>query len=203
MGDGVALVNFITEIDFSILDFIYENIRCDFLDPIMAGITHFADGGIGWIILGLILLIPKNTRMWGATGLIAMLLGFVCGEFILKNLFCRVRPYDAYELFHSAPLPFVLNAGSESSYSFPSGHTCCSFAFATAYFLQDKKWGTVALIFAGMVGFSRLYNYVHFPTDVLGGALLGVVSAFATLWIFKKFAVQDKLLKTEPNKENI
>ena len=195
------MVNFITEIDFSILDFIYKNIRCDFLDPIMSAITHFADSGIGWIILGLILLIPKKTRIWGASALVAMLIGLVCGEVILKNIFCRVRPYDAYELYHGVPLPFVLNAGTESSFSFPSGHTCCSFASATAYFLWNKKWGTVALVFAGLIGFSRLYNYVHFPTDVLGGALLGVGCAIFTVIIFRKFLADKKFFNSYQTKE--
>lgn len=192
----IIMMSFITEFDFSVLDFIYENIRCDFLDPIFAAITHFADAGIGWIIIGIALLFWKKTRLWGAMALTAMVLGLMTGELIIKNLVCRVRPYDAYELFHGSPLPFVLNAGTESSYSFLSGHTCCSFASATVYFMGSKKWGTVALIFAGLVGFSRLYNYVHFPTDVVAGALWGAGCAILTVWFYKKFKIDDKILKS-------
>lgn len=196
------MIDYITSFDFSILDFIYENIRCDFLDPIMLGVTRFADAGIGWIILGLVLLIPRKTRVWGAAAIIAMIIGLVTGEFILKNIFCRMRPYDAYEFYHGTALPFVLNAGTESSFSFPSGHTCCSFASATVYFCGNKKWGTVALVFAALIGFSRLYNYVHFPTDVFAGMLLGIGCGLLTVWLFKKYKIDDKILKIGTRRVN-
>lgn len=190
--------NYITNFDFSILDFIAENIRCDFLDPIMAAITHFADKGIGWLLLGVVLLIPKKTRVWGAMALVAILIGFAFGEVVLKNLFCRVRPYNDYMSFHNGNhLPFVLNAGRESSYSFPSGHTSCSFASATVYFIANKKWGIPALIFAALIGFSRMYNYVHYPTDVLAGMILGVSCAILTYYIFRKMKVDEKILKVK------
>jgi len=189
------LINWITQVDFAVLDFIYENIRCAFLDPLMLWVTRFADAGIGWIVLGLVFLFPKKIRFWGATALFAMIVGLVAGELVLKNIFCRMRPYDAYILYHNSPLPFILNAGTESSFSFPSGHTCCSFASATVYFYGNKKWGSVALVFAGLIGFSRMYNYVHFPTDVLGGMLLGILSGVFAVWLFKKYKIDDKLLK--------
>ena len=190
--------NYITNFDFKILDFIADNIRCEVLDPIMAGITHFADAGIGWILLGVILLIPKKTRIWGAMALVAMVIGFLCGDIILKNLFCRVRPYNDYIMFHQGnSLPFLLNAGKESSYSFPSGHTCCSFASAIVYFIANKKWGIPALIFASLIGFSRMYNYVHYPTDVFAGMLLGIGCGLLAWYLFKKFQVNKKL-KVKP-----
>lgn len=194
--------NYITNFDFTILDFIYENIRCDFLDPIMAGITHFADAGIGWIVLSVALLIPKKTRVWGAMALVAMVIGFISGEIIFKNLVCRVRPYIDYQYFHGTPLPFELNAGKESSFSFPSGHTCCSFAVATTYFFANKKLGVLALIFAGLVGFSRLYNYVHYPTDVVAGMLLGIGCAFLSVWLFKRYKVDQKILNANFRRKN-
>ena len=187
------MFDFITEFDFAILDLIYQNIRCDFLDPVFAGITHFADAGIGWIILGILLLIPKKTRLWGAMALTAMVFSLTIGELVVKNLVCRVRPYDAYQLFHGVPLPFALNAGTESSFSFPSGHTGCSFASAVVYFIGSKKWGTAPLVFAGLVGFSRLYNYVHFPTDVVAGAILGTLCVIFTVWLYKKYKIDEKL----------
>lgn len=188
-------MEWITSLDFAVLDFIYEHIRCDFLDPIMWAITRFADSGIGWIILGLIFLIPKKTRFWGAAALFAMVIGLVTGELVLKNIFCRLRPYDAYILYHNSPMPFVLNAGRETTFSFPSGHTCCSFASAAVYFTGNKKWGTAAIVFAALIGFSRMYNYVHFPTDVFGGMLLGIASGILAVWLFKKYKVDDKILK--------
>lgn len=173
------------------LDFIYQNIRCAFLDPIMAGLSYFASSGIGWLLLAVILIIPRKTRVWGCLALCAVALGFVLGDMVIKNLICRPRPYDDYLSFHTQAMPFVLNAGTENSYSFPSGHSCCSFASATVYFAANKRLGAAALIFAGLIAFSRLYNYVHFFTDVVAGSLLGVFCAVAVVLIY------NKILKTK------
>lgn len=179
--------------DFGVLDFIQNAIRNPVLDPIMMCFSHFAKYGIGWIILSLILLIPKKTRFAGALALGSMLLGMCCGEFIIKPLVMRVRPYDMYEAFHGAALPFTLNAGRENTSSFPSGHTCASFACAVSYFRINRRVGIIATVAAALVGFSRMYNYVHFPTDVLAGAALGIISALVVYCIFKKFSLDDKL----------
>ncbi|MCH5304534.1 MAG: phosphatase PAP2 family protein [Ruminococcus sp.] len=181
--------------DFSILDFIYNYIRCDFLDPIMAGASYFASNGIGWIVLGFILLIPRKTRAAAATALVAIAIGFFFGEVVIKNIVCRIRPYDAYEAFHCAVMPFSLNAGKETSFSFPSGHTCCSFASAISCFKINRKVGLITLFAAGLIGFSRLYNYVHYPTDVLGGMLLGICAGLLAIYIFKKLNLDNKIIK--------
>ena len=177
------------------LDAIYSGMRCELLDPVMAGLSYFASKGIGWIVLSLILLIPKKTRAAGAIALAALLICFVSGELIAKNLIGRIRPYHVYEQFHGAAMPFLLNAGAESGYSFPSGHTSCSFACAVAYFKINKKVGVITLIVAALIGFSRLYNYVHFPTDVFAGMLWGIASGLLAVWIFKKLSLEDKILK--------
>lgn len=189
-GDCMTVNHLITQFDLSILDYIYQNIRCDFLDPVMAWLSYFSSKGIGWIIIGLILLIPRKTRRWGAMALFAMLIGFLLGELITKNLICRVRPFHNYELFHGEVLPFTLNAGAERGYSFPSGHTCCSFASATVYFKMDKRVGIPALILAFFIGFSRLYNYVHYPTDVAAGMILGIACGVFTIWLFNKYKLR-------------
>lgn len=177
------------------LDAIYSGVRCELLDPIMAGFSYFASNGIGWIVLSLILLIPKKTRAAGAIALAALLICFVSGELITKNIIGRIRPYHVYEQFHGTAMPFLLNAGAESGYSFPSGHTSCSFACAVAYFKIDKRVGVITLIVAALIGFSRLYNYVHFPTDVFAGMLWGIASGLLAMWIFKKLSLEDKILK--------
>lgn len=188
--------HFITNFDFSILDFIFQNIRCDFLDPIMAGLSMFAEKGIGWIVLAVILIIPKKTRLWGIMALAAVLLGFLTGELIIKNLVCRPRPFHDYQFFHNnQALPFELNVGRTTGYSFPSGHTCCSFASAVVYFMGNKKVGIVALVFAVLIAFSRLYNYVHYPSDVFAGMVLGIVCALFTVWLFRKFNWDRKILR--------
>lgn len=189
MFEGLA------QLEFSILDFIYLHLRCGFLDPVMAGFSYFAKNGAGWVAIALFLLFFRKTRTWGVIALCAMALGAVSGELILKNIICRPRPYVDYQAFHGEALPFVLNAGEENSYSFPSGHTCCSFASAAVYFKMDKRVGIPALAIACLVGFSRLYNYVHYPLDVLGGLLLGILCGLFTVWLFKKYKPEQKILR--------
>ena len=187
-------MDFIIGFDFSILDFIANNIRNEFLDPIMTAVSIFADKGLGWAILALIFLIPRKTRPAAATALAAMVIALVFGEFVLKGLVARPRPFEVYESYHSAPMPFTLNMGKPTGYSCPSVHTCFAFAFATAMFKWCKTAGIISLIAAAIVGFSRLYNYVHFPTDVLAGMVVGLLAGALAIFIFKKFNFDEKLL---------
>ena len=179
--------------DYSILDFIANNIRNEFLDPIMAAVSLFAEKGLGWVILGLILLIPKKTRPAAVTALAAMTFALLFGEFAIKSIVARPRPFVTYESFHSAAMPFTLNTGEASGFSFPSGHTGASFAFAASMYKVNKRVGVIATVAAAIVGFSRLYNYVHFPTDVIAGMIFGIVAALIFIFIFNKFGVDDKL----------
>lgn len=150
-----------------------QNIRTPFLDTVMAGLSVLGDYGIFGIIVGIMLVVFKKTRRTGIEALIAMALAFIVGNLIIKNVVARVRPYDAYEYL----APLVRKPGD---WSFPSGHSTNVFACATAIFLNHKKAGIAALIVAGLVAFSRLYNCVHFPTDVFAGVFIGVVFAVLT-----------------------
>ena len=103
----------------------------------------------------------------------------MCGNLVIKNLVARVRPCainTAIELL----IPFP------SEYSFPSGHTLSSFIGATCIFLRDKRLGVPAYLLASLIAFSRLYLYVHFPSDIIGGALLGLALAYLAFKIMKK-----------------
>ncbi len=193
-------LDFILGFDFGILDFIAQNIRNDILDPIMTGFSMFADKGIGLLILGLILLIPRKTRPAAATAICAMAAALLFGEYLIKIIAQRPRPFITYEAYHGYLMPFALNMGKASGYSFPSGHTSASFAFATAMFKINKKVGIIAVIIACIVGFSRIYNYVHYPTDVFAGMILGIAFGLLAIFLFKKFSIDDKLLKTKKNK---
>lgn len=164
--------------EFAILDFIQNNIRCGFLDFLMPKITALGNAGILWIILTVIFLISKKYRNTGIVMAAALILDLIGCNLILKPLVARERPFEinsAVNLLISAP----------KDYSFPSGHTAASFAAVGAmYFTKYKHWkifGVIALIIA----FSRLYLYVHFPTDVLFGALLGIACGFAAVKIYE------------------
>lgn len=163
--------------DFAILDWIAEHLRCGFLDFVMPLITRLGDEGIFWIIVALIMLIFPKTRKAGAMMGVAMLLGLLVGNLTLKPLIARARPYTELGIE-----PYLVEA--LSSKSFPSGHTLVCFEAGTVLMLRYRKpWGIIALVVAFLVAFSRLYLYVHFPTDVLAGMILGTFFGFCGVWI--------------------
>lgn len=164
--------------DMMILEWIQQNIVCEWLTPIMAVITYFAEKGIGWILLAAILLIFKKTRRIGLSMGVALLLGLLLGEYGLKNIICRPRPFTEIE-------GFQLLIEAPHGFSCPSGHTTASFAAATSIFIYNKKWGALALVWAGLIGFSRMYFFVHYLTDVLFGIALGAVCALSAWWLIK------------------
>ncbi len=165
--------------DFEILFFIKDHIRNGFLDVIVPFYTNLGDDGIIWIVLGLILLIPKKTRKCGIMVLAALLVMLVVNNIILKNLIARPRPCATYpELVELVKIPH--------SYSFPSGHTVSAMAVAFTIFLQHRKFGLVTLVFAFLMGLSRLYVGVHFPTDVFGGIIVGALIALAVYYAEKR-----------------
>ncbi len=151
----------------------------------MPVLSTIANSGLVWIAIAVVMMFFRKTRSSAIVLLFAMLLGLVIGEVVLKNVVCRVRPFYYTDIALLIPAP--------KSYSFPSGHTCSSFAAATVLMKMDKRFGVSALVLATLIGFSRLYNYVHFPTDVLCGALLGVFCGIFMCWLFKKYGWQDKI----------
>ena len=141
------------------------------------GITFLGDGGWFWIVLGVVLLIPKKTRKSGFTALLALIIGSVITNLVLKTAVARIRPYDAVE----GLVPLVKKL---RDFSFRSGHTCASFSCAVVYYKMypDIK-GKGAMVLAVLIALSRLYVGVHYPTDVLGGAIVGWLSAILALKI--------------------
>jgi len=158
-----------TDLDIGILYWLQDHVVCSFLTPVMKIATTLGNGGIIWILLCLILMIPKSTRKIGITAALSLAIVSILNNLIIKNIVARPRPFTQadIELLISAP----------KSWSFPSGHAASSFATATAVFLGDKKLGIAALIIAALIAFSRLYFFVHYPSDVLVGAIEGVFTA--------------------------
>ena len=171
----------LTQIDFKILDAI-QQIRFGFLDKLMVFITRLGDEGYLWIAIAVIMLFFKKTRKCGIMLGMVLIAGLIVGNLGLKNIIGRERPYvqnpDMLEKLLIPPL---------SSYSCPSGHTMSSVECATVIFLFDKRYGIPAVIIAALIGFSRMYLYVHFLTDVLLGALIGVALGILVYFIYKKF----------------
>ncbi len=151
------------------LSFLYAIPRMPALDSFFLAVTKLA-GAYGqiWIVTGAVLLIPKKTRKTGIAVLISYVLVFVFGQLILKNLFDRPRPCHIDQTFK-------LLVERPSSSSFPSTHSAWAFAAATAVFMKFRKAGIATYIVAVIIAFSRLYLFMHFPTDVLTGIIFGAV----------------------------
>lgn len=164
------------------LDFLHalQSIHNDVLDAIMLFITRLGDGGFIWIVIGLLLLIVpsvgkeskehlKQRRKAGLMILLSLALTSICVNAVLKNVVQRPRPFHV----DTSVIPLIFPSG----YSFPSGHTASAFAAATAIFLYRKKAGIVAFVLAAIIAFTRMYLFVHYPTDIIGGIVVGVICA--------------------------
>lgn len=202
-----ALFDSFLQFDLSVFQWI-QGIHNDFLDALMVGITTLGNAGAIFIVLGLVLLFTKKYRKAGFSVLVALLVMLLCNDLFLKELFARPRPFNLLETnpekyaFWGAEYVYPGLISKPSSFSFPSGHTASAFAAAFAFLWYDRKWGFPTVIFAALMGFSRIYVQVHYCTDVLFGILTGAISAFIALIIVKHlFPVVDKgiskLLKNE------
>ena len=187
-------MQFIENIDFSILYWIQENLRCAFLDVVLPFLTTLCNNGEIWIACGIALLFFKKYRRYGIFLLVALLLGSLIGNEIIKPLVARVRPCNAVSV-----LPDML-VKVPSSYSFPSGHTVSSVVGATVLTRANKKFGFAAIPVAALIAFSRLYVFVHFPTDVLVGALLGFAIGFACVTFGNKLFARYSWFVSDKNK---
>ena len=162
--------------DLPILDWIAEHIACPFLDGVMPAITFLGDKGWIWILLAAVLLCLPKYRKSGFAMATALLMGLVVCNLWLKPAIGRLRPF-AYQLQYCGNvIPLLIAAPTDPS--FPSGHTVASFEAATVLLLRDRKWGVCALVLACLIAFSRLYLYVHYPTDVLAAMVLGIGIGF-------------------------
>lgn len=175
--------------DFQIL-YLINNIHNNILDKIMITLTNLGDAGIIWIIISIILLFIKKTRKCGILMLISMILGLIIGNGILKNLIQRQRPcWIDTNILLLIPNP--------TDFSFPSGHTLASFEASIMILLHSKKWGIPAIILSILIAFSRMYLFVHFPTDILGGAILGTTISILVYY------VSEKIIKAKKETNNI
>lgn len=167
--------------ELGILNWIQVHCRSEFWDEVMPVLTSLGSGGLVWIILALaILIFQKGKRSTGLQVLIALLLSLLLCNLFLKNAIDRVRPFDINQMVE-------LLVAEPQDASFPSGHTSASIAAATVLLLNRWKGRWPALVLAGGISFSRMYLYLHFPTDVLGGVVTGALCGCLAAAIFRKW----------------
>ena len=162
--------------DLPILDWIQANMKCDFLDTVMPIITVLGDEGIFWIAWAVLLLLFPKTRKIGLGMGFAMIIGLLVCNVTLKPLIGRIRPYD-FQL-QEFGVTIQLLTERMHDFSFPSGHTIASFEAATVLLKNSRKMGIPAMILAVLIAFSRMYLYVHYPTDVIFSVFAGILFAF-------------------------
>ena len=168
------LYNCAISFDLPVLDWIQANLQSGFMDKFMPFITKFGDHGTFWMIVAALLFLFPRTRKTGLGMAIAMMIGLLICNVTLKPLVGRIRPYDL-----QAELGITIQLLGERmhDFSFPSGHTIASFEAAVVLLKNSKKMGIPAMILAVLIAFSRLYLYVHYPTDVIVSVILGTLFA--------------------------
>lgn len=160
-------------------DWLYalQQIHNPVLDKIMVFLSRVGEAGIVWIALAIVFLIMKKTRRCGAQMAAAMLFTFIIGNLILKNAIGRDRPCWIDPTV-------VLIVKNPTDFSFPSGHSMNGFTAAVTILFYNRSWGIAAVVLAALIAFSRLYNFVHFPTDVFAGIVIGTLVACVTNALF-------------------
>ena len=170
--------------DLPVLEWIAANLKCGVLDFLMPLITLLGDAGIFWILCSLVMILIPKTRKTGLSMGISLLIGLLVCNVALKPLVGRIRPYDYQWQYFQKEITLLVEGLHD--FSFPSGHTIASFEAATALLIGNKKLGIPAMILAVLIAFSRLYLYVHYPTDVLASIVLGIGIAFLGTFLVKK-----------------
>ena len=166
--------------EFYILNYIQDHIRNNQLDVIMPLISMLGAGGVLWVIMTVISLITKKHRSLGTKLAFSLITDLLVCNATIKPIVNRIRPYDLNSTVQLIVPP-------EIDPSFPSGHTFFAFSAATICFLYNKKLGIVMYLIAAMIAFSRLYLYIHFPTDVMCGAFFGTLTALLSWFLYKYF----------------
>lgn len=177
----------LNQAEAGILLWIQENLRAEWLDHVMPYVSKINDGGILAILAVIVLVAWSRYRKVGLTAFGSLGVEFIIVNLLLKPNVERTRPFivlDQLQLLGSTPTDF----------SFPSGHTGSAFAVATVMLLcMPAKYGVTAVVVSTLIAFSRLYNAAHYPTDVLTGMVIGILTGVIASCIYKKYSKKHDL----------
>ncbi len=174
------------ELEQEILDFVYNNLNFEILDLLFRGITYSGNKGILFVAISVGLSLHKKTRKIGITCLISLAIGGLITNVSLKPFVGRIRPFESSNV--------ILKIMKPTDYSFPSGHTTASFAVAFVMLKEklmycNKKIYGYAMIYASLLAYSRIYFYVHYPSDILMGIFVGYLSSVISRLLVDKFYI--------------
>lgn len=171
-------MSFINVVD-GFLPGVFEKIASPFLDVLMVALSCLGDGGILWIILISVLLMTKKYRQLGVVAAVSLCVCFLSGNFMIKPIVARVRPCNI-----DPALRMLIERPDD--FSFPSMHTATAFSVAWVIFSENKIWGSAAIILSVLIAVSRVYLNVHYTTDIICGAIYGILVAFVVKFVIKK-----------------
>lgn len=162
------------------MHWIHDTVQCGIMDFLMPKITALGNGGAIWLVAAAAMTISKKYRKYGIAMFVALAIGVLIGNVCLKHLIARPRPcwLESVSLLVANP----------SDYSFPSGHTLSSVIGAYVLTAANHKFGCGAIPLAVLIGFSRLYLYVHFPSDVLASVAIGIAIGMTSVLIIRRIA---------------
>jgi undecaprenyl-diphosphatase len=177
--------------DTAILDWIGVHLYTPLLDSVMIFVTRLGDYGLPWVLLTLLLLAHKKTRGYGICMAASLFLAFFISSMAIKPFVQRIRPFLEHEMNILIPPP--------RGTSFPSSHATTSLAAATVIWCMNKRYGILAYLIAFLIAFSRLYLYVHYPSDVLTGCILGIAIGAASVLVYRQADKKGLLKKHRPD----
>ena len=176
-------MNYLNEFELVFLNWL-QGFKNPVLDVIAEVFSFICELGWLWILIAIVLLFFKKYRKNGIMLGCALALNLIICNLILKNAVARTRPYDMANAMYTQDMLGYF-ARRLTDFSFPSGHAAASFAASLSLAYANRKWGIAAYITTVMVSFSRMYLYVHYPTDILGGAITGTLSAVIVILVYK------------------
>lgn len=168
--------------ELKILLWIQNHLASPFLDTFFVFITKLGDAGLFWIAIGLFFFVQKKHRTFGLLIILSLIGSLLVTNGLLKNWIARPRPYTVWT--------FDLLIDKNPEFSFPSGHTSAAFAAAWMIYMNKKKFGIYALVLALLMGVSRVYLCMHYPSDVIGGAVIGILIAEGVYWLYDQYRIR-------------